>query len=244
MTQLVEADTGTVVSVCIPARDEATTVAGVVGIAASLRAVGIVDEIMVVDDGSTDATCLRAASAGAHVLANPAGTGKGQALRHAVSNTRGDVLLFLDADVVNYSIPFLQAMLAPLADPRVQMVKPAYGRPLNGRAGEGGRVTELLARPLLERFYPELVGIGQPLAGETAIRRAALEGIAIAEGYGVEMALLIDIYVAHGLDAIAQVELGERVHRNRPLDQLRPHARAVLDAVLARTSLATTRSQR
>lgn len=235
---LVGCKADTVVSACIPARDEAATIAGVVETAAALCTVGLIDEILVVDDGSTDATTTRAGTAGARVLSNPNGPGKGEALRLAVASARGDLLVFLDADVTTYTASFLTGLIGPLLlDPNLQLVKAAYRRPLDGRDGEGGRVTELLARPLLERFHPPLAGIAQPLAGETAVRRAALDHVTLADGYGIEIALLIDVYLAHGVDAIAQVDLGERIHRNRPLHQLRPHARDVLDAVLARTPL-------
>jgi glucosyl-3-phosphoglycerate synthase len=114
------------------------------------------------------------------------------------------------------------------------MVKAGYERPLHGRAGEGGRVTELVARPLLERFFPALAGIAQPLAGEFALRREVLADIVLDDGYAIDVALLIDVYERFGRQAIVEVDLGERVHRNRPLHELRPHSRAVLDAVLTR----------
>lgn len=234
--QLVESKADTVVSPCVPARDEAVTVAGVVEIAAALRTVGLIDEIIAIDDGSSDATTARASAAGARVLSNPESPGKGEALRLAVATARGDLLVFLDADVTNYTASSLTRLIAPLLlDPSVQLVKAAYRRPLDGRAGQGGRVTELLARPLLERFHPELAQIAQPLAGETAVRRAALNRLTLAAGYGIKIALLIDVYLAHGIDAIAEVDLGERIHRNRPLTQFRPQARDILDAVPART---------
>src|SRR2546427_8815247 len=114
------------------------------------------------------------------------------------------------------------------------MVKAGYERPLHGRAGEGGRVTELVARPLLERFFPDLAGVAQPLAGEFALRREVLADIALDDGYAIDIALLIDVYERFGREAIVEVDLGERIHRNRPLHELRPHSRAVLDAVLTR----------
>lgn len=222
-------------AVCIPARDEASTVGAVVGVVARLRAAGLVDDVVVIDDGSSDATAGLAAAAGARVLTSPDGPGKGQALTRAVAATDADVLVFLDGDVTNVSPAFVTDLAAPLLlDADVQLAKAAYRRPLDGRPGEGGRVTELTARPLLRRFFPALAGVLQPLAGETAVRRRALDGLRLADGYGIEIGLLIDVYRQFGLDAIVEVDLGERIHRNRPLRDLTPHADAVLEAVLSR----------
>jgi len=225
----------TTVAVCVPARDEAHTIGAVVDTARLLADRGLVDEIVVVDDGSCDATAARASARGALVVPNEGGPGKGQALARAVNATTADLLVFLDADVVNLSERFVTGLVAPLIDgPAVQLVKGTYRRALHGRPGEGGRVTELMARPLLDRFFPPLAVIGQPLAGESAIRRSALQELVLEEGYGIEIALLIDVYRRWGIRAIAEVDLGERQHRNRPLDELRPQAAAVLHAVLAR----------
>jgi len=241
---LVTVKADTAVSVCIPARDEAGTVSAVVRTAAALRDLGLVDEILVVDDGSTDSTAMRASAAGAQVTKNPLGSGKGQALRTAVDEARGDLLLFLDADVTTYTTDQLSWLIAPLlCEPDVQLVKATYSRSLDGHDGEGGRVTELVARPLLERFHPLLACIAQPLAGESAVRRSALDRLTLADGYGIEVALLIDIHLAYGISAITEVHLGERTHRNRPLSQLRTHARDVLDAILARSPLTTQENQ-
>lgn len=125
----------------------------------------------------------------------PRGPGRGQALSAAVAATDADILVFLDADVINFSERFVTALLKPLlTDEIVQRVKAAYRRPLRGRADEGGRVTELLARPLLRHFIPELSAVGQPLAGESGVRRQALDGLVLAAGYGIEIGLLIDVY--------------------------------------------------
>jgi glucosyl-3-phosphoglycerate synthase len=223
------------IAVCIPARDEATTVGAVVRAVAGLRADGRVDDVLVIDDGSADSTARLAADAGARVISNVAGPGKGQALARAVASSDAEILVFLDADVTNVGPHYVTALLAPLAaDPEVQLVKARYRRPLHGRSDEGGRVTELLARPLLAKFFPELATVAQPLAGECAIRRRALEGVTLADGYRIEIGLLIDVYRRFGRAAIAEADLGERVHRNHPLLGLRPHARDVLDAVVAR----------
>ena len=236
---LVDRKGASIVSACIPARDEVTTIAQVVNQVAVLRTAGLVDEILVIDDGSADATAYEADVAGATVILNTGPPGKGGALTTATRDAFGDILLFLDADVTTYTPVDLAALLAPLIDrQQVQLVKGRYRRPLAGEVDEGGRVTELLARPLLERFHPELACVNQPLAGESVVRRSALEGVTLAAGYGIEIGLLIDVYLHHGLGAIVEVDLATRTHRNRRLHDLRPHARDVLDAVLARTHLA------
>jgi glucosyl-3-phosphoglycerate synthase len=201
----------------------------------ALADVGLLDEVVIVDDGSTDDTAARARRAGATVVRNDEDQGKGQALRCGLAHTRSDLVVFLDADVANFSGRFVTLLVEPLLRNRkTQLVKAAYRRPLDGQPDEGGRVTELLARPLLERFFPELGHVAQPLAGECAIRREALNAMTLADGYGIEVGLLIDIYTRFGVEAIAEADLDERIHRNRPLHQLRPHAREVLDAVLTR----------
>jgi glucosyl-3-phosphoglycerate synthase len=230
---------GLTIAACIPARNESTTIEPIVSTCSALADIGFLDEIVIVDDGSTDDTAVRARRAGADVIRNDRGRGKGQALCCGVAHTRADVVVFLDGDVSDFSSRFVTQLVAPLlAGERAQMVKAAYRRPLDGQPEEGGRVTELVARPLLERFYPELAGIAQPLSGECAIRRRALEAVTLADGYGIEIGLLIDIYSRFGIEAIAEVDLDERIHRNRPLHQLRPHARDVLDAVMSRVALA------
>ena len=231
---LVCAKAGQRIAVCIPARDEAATVAGVVAPVAALRDRGLVDELIVVDDASIDATAIHAAAAGANVVAGD-GRGKGAALRTAVAATTAELLVFLDADVttpVDTHVPALVAAL--LNDASLQLVKPIYRRPLDGTPGEGGRVTELVARPLLRRLYPALAAVSQPLAGETALRRSVLDTIQLEDGYRIEIALLLDVYSRYGLAAIGQVDLGERAHRNRPLRDLRYCADDVLAAVLDR----------
>lgn len=233
---LVAAKAGREIAVCIPARNEAGTVAAVVAaVTGTLVPAGLVDQVVVVDDGSVDATGVRAADAGALVVRRTTDPGKGQALRCAVDQTSADILVFLDADVTNLTPDFVVGLAAPLLDdPGTMLVKAAYQRLLHGRPGEGGRVNELVARPLLERFFPALAGVAQPLAGEFAVRRSALEGITLAGGYAVDIALLIDVYRRYGRAAVAEADLGQRTHRNRPLHELAPHARAVVDAVLGR----------
>lgn len=220
---------------CIPARDEAATIGSVVTTCQAMVVAGVLDEVIVIDDSSTDATARIARQAGATVYPNRGGTGKGQALRSAVEHSAADILLFLDGDVTNFSELFVTGMLTPVfSDPDVQLVKARYRRLSPGVPGGGGRVTELVARPLLERFYPELADIAQPLAGESAVRRSALASIGLEDGYGIELGLLIDVFAQFGRRAIAEVDLGERSHRNRPLSDLTVHARDVMAAVLER----------
>lgn len=228
------------VSVCIPARDEAATIAGVVAPIVDL-ACGVhrlVDEVIVADDGSMDGTGDLAADLGARVLRRTAPPGKGAAMAEAARAARGDVVVFVDADVRNFGPHFVTGLLEPLlVDPTKALVKGAYRRPGDGGPAEGGRVTELLARPLLRRLFPELAFVRQPLAGEVAIRRHVLDRLELEPGYGVEIGMLIDVALRYGPASIAQVDLGERVHRNRPLAQLAGQADEVLAAVLDRARL-------
>ena len=236
-----KARTGHTVSVCIPARDEGSTVGSVV------RAVvqpflaehggnGLVDEVIVFDDGSTDDTALQAEEAGARVVSGPGGPGgKGQAMAAALAAAGGDVVAYLDADVANTAPAFVTGLLGPLlTTDDVALVKGFYTRPLHDDPTGGGRVTELVARPVLELLFPELSDVRQPLAGETAAHRWVFEKVGFADGYGVELGLLIDVANVLGAERLAQVDLGERIHRNRPLHELRPQAVDVLQAALAR----------
>jgi len=241
-----KAHTGRTVSVCIPARDEASTVGSVV------RAVvqpflaehggnGLVDEVIVLDDGSSDDTATHALDAGARVVAGPGGAGgKGQAMAAALGASAGDIVAFLDADVANTTPAFVTGLLGPLVTTdHVVLVKGSYTRPLHGDPTGGGRVTELVARPVLELLFPALSWVRQPLAGETAAHRWVFEKLGFADGYGVELGLLIDVAQSLGPDRLAQVDLGERIHRNRPLHELRPQAVDVLRAALERVAPAS-----
>ena len=231
-----KASAGLRVSVVVPARNEAATVAGVVGpVRPALDGPRpLVDELIVVDDGSTDATGALAEAAGARVVRRSGPSGKGLAMAAGLRASSGDIVVFLDADVRNVGLHFVTALAEALVvDRALVLVKGAYERPGNGGTG-GGRVTELLARPLLRRFFPELAFLRQPLAGEVAVRREALDGLVLEPGYGVEIGMLVDVARRYGPAAVAEVDLGERVHRNRPLGELSGQADEVLAAVLAR----------
>ena len=241
---LAQAKKAVTISVCLPARDEATTIGRIVAtiredLAGNVR---LVDEILVVDDRCCDATASVAAAAGATVLpvAVPAGSapGKGAAMATALAESRGDLVVFLDADIESFSSHFVVGLLGPLlSDRSIGFVKATYRRPLAGMPGEGGRVTELAAKPLLALLQPDLACFGQPLAGEIAARRSVLDGLGLPSDYGVDVAALIDVARRIGLGAMAEVDLGERRHRNRPLSELAPQARSVIQTILARSGV-------
>jgi glycosyltransferase involved in cell wall biosynthesis len=165
--------------------------------------------------------------------------GKGEALWKSLYLTRGDILIWIDTDIVNIHPRFVYGLLGPLIlHPEIQFVKGFYRRPIKvgnrQQAGGGGRVTELTARPLLNLFFPELSGIIQPLSGEYGGRRMALEQMAFSSGYGVEMGLLIDVFERFGLGSIAQVDLHERIHHNQPLESLSKMSFAIIQTVIRR----------
>ena len=236
---------GVTVSVVVPARNEEDTVGGVVEACVALAG-SLVDEVVVMDGASTDGTAARAAEAGARVHADaevlaeagPA-LGKGDALWRSLTVTSGDIVAFVDADVRNPDPRFVSGLLGPLlTDPGVELVKAFYDRPVEVEGvrytSGGGRVTELCARPLLNLFWPELAGLVQPLSGEYAGRRGLLEALPFFTGYGVEIGLLIDTLALRGADVIAQVDLGERVHTNQPLEDLSLMAFGILQVAARR----------
>jgi glucosyl-3-phosphoglycerate synthase len=216
------------ISVVLPAYNEGRTVGTIVSaIRGSLmQDCPLVDEIVVIDSRSTDDTARVAAAAGARVFAQDRvlahlapESGKGEALWKSLAVTTGDLIVFLDADVRNFSPSFVTGLLGPLlAGPGICFVKASYDRPIADPAGTGdvgGRVTELVARPLLNLHWPLLAGFVQPLSGEYAARRGVLEHLPFVTGYGVEFALLVDLLEAHGLAAMAQVDLGTRLHKHQ-----------------------------
>jgi len=248
--RLLAAKRGRTVSVILPARDEESTVGAVV---ATIRQqlmdrFPVVDELVVIDDGSSDATATRAAEAGARVVAAASvlpeyGTehGKGQAAWRGVHVTSGDIVVFCDSDVIGFPAQFVLGLVGPLLDHEdLAFVKGFYRRSYQGQPGQGGRVTELMARPLISLLFPHLAPLVQPLAGEFAARRDILESVPFVGGYGVDLGLLIDVADRWGPSAIAQCDLGERVHRNRPLSDLGPQAMVILQLGLNRAGLAAT----
>jgi glucosyl-3-phosphoglycerate synthase len=228
------------VSICIPARNEEPTVAPIVRVLREqVVDVGLADELIVIDDHSEDATGARAAAAGATVVhagdvlpEYGAGHGKGEVLWKSLHVSTGDVVVWCDADIQHFDPRFVTGVLGPLlCEPGVELVKGHYRRPESNGTG-GGRVTELVARPLLSLLFPELAGLHQPLSGEYGGVRAVLEQLPFVQGYGVEIGLLIDYLRLRGTAGLAQVDLEVRWHRNRTLDELGPQALAVAQTIL------------
>lgn len=251
VAELEAAKAGRTISVVLPALNEEETIESVVDSISPLvrDSGGLVDELIVLDSGSTDDTEIRAVAAGARVVSReqalpevPVRPGKGEALWRSLAATSGDIVVFVDSDLINPHPMFVPWLVGPLlTGDGIHLVKSFYRRPLQvgdvgGAAGAtgGGRVTELVARPLLAALRPELGGILQPLGGEYAATRELLTSVPFAPGYGVEIGLLLDTFDRLGADAIAQVNLGVRAHRNRPLAELGAMSRQVIATLLAR----------
>ena len=234
------------ISVCLPARECAATVGAIVTALAPLLEVGAIDEIVVVDAASPDGTAEVARRAGATVHQEAellpqfgAVLGKGDAMWRALSVLRGEWVCFLDADTEEFAAHFCTGLLGPLVcEPGVQFVKGFYRRPFEHGGVSlpegGGRVNHLTARPALALFYPQLAGVRQPLAGEVAARRELLERLPFATGYGVEIAMLIDVWGELGGEGIAQVDLDVHRNRHQPLHALTPMAYTVLATIARR----------
>jgi glucosyl-3-phosphoglycerate synthase len=237
------------ISVCLPALNEAETVGGICTLIreALMERASLVDEIVVIDSDSTDATAARARAAGATVyraseLVPAVGSvvrGKGDALWRSLSVVTGDIVVWLDSDTRNPHTGFVTDLIAPLlADESFLMTKAFYDRPLQDEDGllttGGARVTEIAVRPLLHLFYEELTELVQPLSGEYAGYREVFSELPFFTGYGVDIGLLIDIAERYGIDRIAQVDLGRRIHRNRPTLQLGQMSFQVMQAMLKR----------
>jgi len=239
-----KADLGLSVSVCLPTLNVAATLGPILDICRTLKADGLIDQLAVIDSSSTDDTILVARAAGADVFLDrdilpglaPAG-GKGEALWKSLSVLTGDIIIWIDSDIANFHPRFVYGLLGPLLDdPEIGYVKAFYRRPLVTAAGgrqenEGGRVTEICARPLLNLFWPPLSSLVQPLSGESAARREVLESVPFFTDYAVEIGLLVHVLRQFGLSTIAQVDLEERVHTNQPLRKLGRMSFAILQAV-------------
>ncbi|MFB7874219.1 MULTISPECIES: glucosyl-3-phosphoglycerate synthase [unclassified Nocardia] len=244
--ELIDRKSGRRISVVVPALDDEDTVAGVV---ASVRPLlgGLVDELIVLDAGSADRTIARARAAGAAVYTREEALpdivprpGKGEVLWRSLAVCTGDIVVYLDADLVEPDPMFVPTLVAPLlTDPGLALVKGFYRRPLAGGAESdgGGRVTQLVARPLLTALAPALAEIVQPLGGEYAATRSFLGEISFASGFGAEIGILLDCWQRRGLSAITQVDLGVRVHRHRSTHELAVMSRQVVATLLDRLGI-------
>ncbi len=237
---------GLSISLALPALNEEKTVGNVLKTIKRTLVSDepLLDEVVLIDSNSEDRTREIAESLDIPVYIHQsvlpeygARRGKGEALWKSLYCTQGDIVIWLDTDIVNIHPRFAYGLIGPLLlRPDIQFIKGFYRRPLKvgnkTQAGGGGRVTELTARPLLNLFYPELSGVIQPLSGEYGGRRTALEQLSFFSGYGVEIGLLIDIFEKFGLNAIAQVDLQERIHHNQPLEALSKMSFAIIQAVI------------
>ena len=229
------------VSVCIPCKNEAETVGDLVRLIEPTLLGTLVDELIVLDDGSTDGTGEIAEEAGATVVHvdwihffHGVAKGKGNALWSSLLASKGDIVVWIDGDITSFTTDWIVRLVMPLLiDAEVGLVKASYERP--SHLGGGGRTTELVARPLLSMFFPEIADMQQPLAGEFAGRRSMMEAIPFSTGWGVEIGMIIDMFTKFGAGALAQVDLGVRLHRHHKLETLAIQAAEVAATVLSRT---------
>jgi len=233
------------VSVVIPTLNEAATIGAIVAATKKdlMEKTSLVDEIIVIDSNSIDATAEIAKKAGAQVFLSKSIEapcdpicGKGAALWKALFVTRGDIIVCIDADIKNFDIHFIYGLIGPfLENSRILFAKAFYRRPFiidnSIYNNYGGRVTEILVRPLLSAFVPELAAINQPLSGEYAFLRAPIETVPFSSGYGVEIGLIFDLYKKYGIECFAQVDMGVRHHRNRPVGELGKMAFGILQTM-------------
>lgn len=249
-----KARSGLRVSVVLPTLNVAETVGPICSAIRDrwMGSDGLVDELVAIDSASRDGTARIAAANGARVVnetevlpqAGP-GRGKGEALWKSLAATRGDIVVWIDSDIQDFDPDFVPRLITPLLrDPAISYVKGFYRRPLGTSADDGGRVTEICARPLINRYVPELAGFLQPLSGEAAGRRTALERVPFFTGYAVELGLLVDLLRSEGLEGLAQADLGERRHINQPTPALGRMAYEITDAVLMRVNGGTNREER
>ncbi len=239
---------GTAISLVIPTLNEAQTVGLIIEKARKelMEDVPLLDEIVVMDSNSSDATARIACEAGARVYnvakvapQYPAPPGKGTALWKAQFVATGDIIVCVDADIRNFQSHFVYGLVGPfLVEPELVFAKAFYQRPLmlEDRVFEnyGGRVTEILVRPLLCAFMPELAEIFQPLSGEYAFRRVPVEQIPFSSGYGVEIGMICDVSRRFGLSRFVQVDMGTRCHRNRPVNDLSRMALGIIQTLFRR----------
>jgi glucosyl-3-phosphoglycerate synthase len=249
---LAAAKAGRTISMCVPCRNEASTIGPIVRAARHelIERYPVLDELIVIDDRSTDESATVAASEGATVVSiedvhavHGSGCGKGNALWASLLVSVGDVVVWCDGDVTSFSPTWVTTLATPLIDDDgLALVKASYLRPTE--SGGGGRTTELVARPLLSLLAPELAWVAQPLAGEFAGRRTMLEQLSFCEGWGAEIGLLLDVVDRFGVHAVAQVDLGERRHRHRTLDALSVQAAEVMATALRRLTRGAVQPRR
>ena len=228
------------VSVCIPCRNEAETIGDLVRMIDQSLLGSLVDEMIVLDDGSTDGTADIAEEAGATVVPvdvvhffHGSARGKGNALWSSLVASNGDFVVWCDGDITSFTPEWIVRLVMPLLiDEELGLVKASYQRP--SHLGGGGRTTELVARPLLSLFFPELAELQQPLAGEYAGRRSMLESIPFATGWGVEIGMIVDMFEKFGVNSLGQVDLGMRLHRHHRLETLAIQAAEVTATLLSR----------